>query len=114
MRTSFLACVCAVSGVALVGCPGPATVDSRDAGRDARGDGGPADTGFSMRDACNVADSGCGGTTDTGIARGDGGPADAGFSMRDACNVADSGCGGTSAGDAGVDAFVAIDAFVPR
>jgi hypothetical protein len=70
MRTNFLACFCALSGVALVGCPDPMTdppdtnvsfVDAtaRDAGRDAPGDAGPADTGFSPRDACAIDGSAC-------------------------------------------------------
>ncbi len=120
MRTNFFACVCAVSGLALVGCPGPemvttdafvSVVDSsvRDAGRDARapGDTGPVDA-FAAADTGVMNDTGAmddtGAMADTGV---DAGVADDAFVGIDAFSALDA----FSATDAGRDAFIGTDAF---
>ena len=111
MRTNFLACFCALSGVALVGCPDPMTdtpdtnvsfVDAAavDAARDARGDSGAVDA-FAARDA----------GVDTGVMV-DTGVADDAFLGGDA-NVDAFGPDAFVGEDAfvGIDAFSALDAF---
>ena len=120
MRTNFFACVCAVSGLALVGCPGPEMVTTdaflnladsnvRDAGRDARapGDTGPVDA-FAAADTGVMNDTGAmddtGAMADTGV---DAGVADDAFVGIDAFSALDA----FSATDAGRDAFIGTDAF---
>lgn len=111
MRTNSLACLCAVAGLGLVGCPGPevtppdtnvafpSDTGPRDAGRDARGDSGPVDA-FVARDT---------GAVDTGVA------VDMGVGI-DAFAESDAGVDAfvMSTEDAfGLDAFSTIDAFAP-
>ena len=107
MRTNSLACLCAVAGLGLVGCPGPEVIPDdtnigftdtgpRDAGRDARGDSGAGDSG--ARDT--------GSMLDTGVAEDAFAEADAGV---DAFMMATEDAFGLDA--FGLDAF-APDAFV--
>lgn len=105
MRTNSFACLCAVAGLALAGCPDPEVVANDtnvafpDTGArvDARGDAGPADSG--ARDS-GARDTGA--MLDTGVAEDAFAESDAGV---DAFMMATE--------DAfGLDAF-ALDAFAP-